>query len=959
MKFINSIFTSLIIFFLQTSLYAQVKDIGIPSIKNYKRSDYRGGTQNWSIDQDKNGNMYFANNNGLIQFDGSSWHKYSLPMQNEIRSLKIDPSGKIYVGGNNEFGYFQNDTKGILKYHSLSDMVDKKDKQNINLIWRIHLFKGEVIFQSFTKIFFLKNNKLRFINAPTKFQFSFLVNNRLYFQDKSLGILEYQNKKLKPIKGTTVFNDKEIWSVFPLPGNKMLLATLEKGLFISDNTSVKPWETEANAFIKKNTSLGGSIIKGKFIVLNSVLDGVIVCDLNGKIIQHLNRQKGLQNNTILTSFIDNKNNIWLGLDNGITFINENSPFSYFDYSYNIGTVYASTIFNGNLYVATNQGLFYHSWNSPFKDSPFTRVEGTISQAWNIQVINNVLICASNSGALVIDHNKVSKKMDSKGYFGFKTIPNHDNYIIGESYNGFSIFKKSADGFEYSHQVAGFDETTNTFSIELDQDYLWLKKDPYLYQMRLSEDLKKFDYIKKHKNISSAYTGIGSLQHINNIVYFQTKNHFFRFSKEQGTFFEDKKITDLFKGIPPITTLIEDSQGSLWYAYNESLGVLTKNQNGTFTRKQAPFSNLSGNLVNNYISVNTIDPGNIFIGQTDGLTHYDSKIPSSFITKPKVFIESFSFPGDTILTGNIPENQQIYTVPYSSNHVKFTFSSPTYENQENVTYSYKLEPFEENWRTWSTLSIKEYTNLREGNYVMKLKAKNSYGIESDVSEITFTVSPPWYRHFLAYLVYFILLITAVYIISNRIKLKIRKNRYYETIEQRRLYLEKESKIRHEQHELEKEIEKLKSDKLQIKILAKDKELVNNSLQVVKKNKILNGIIYKLKDIDTNILDDSTKFEFNKLHKSIVKEVNTDKSWKDLEKHIKNVHFEFLKRLKEKYPTISPRELDLSTYLLMNMSTKEIAEIMNISTGGVELARYRLRKKLGLNKKENLIGFLMSI
>lgn len=959
MKFINSFLISAIFIFLQTPVNAQVKDIGLPSIKNYKRSDYKGGTQNWSIDQDKKGNMYFANNNGLIQFDGSNWHKYSLPTQTEIRSLKIDSSGKIFVGGNNEFGYFQNNLKGNLKYHSLSDLIDKKDKQNINLIWRIHIFNGEVIFQSFTKVFFFKNNKLRFINAPTKFQFSFLVNNRLYFQDKSLGILEYKNKKLQQLKGTTVFNDKEIWSVFPLPNNKMLLATLEKGLFISDNHTVKPWDTEANTFIKKNTSLGGSIIKGKFIVLNSVLDGVIICDLNGKIIQHLNRQKGIQNNTILTSFIDNKNNIWLGLDNGITFINENSPFSYFDYSYNIGTVYASTVHNGNLYVATNQGLFYHSWSKPFHDSSFTRVEGTISQAWNIQVLDGVLICASNSGALVIDQNKVSKKLDTRGYFGFKKIPNHDDYIIGESYNGFSIFKKSATGYEYSHQVAGFDESTNTFSIELDEDYLWLKKEPFIYQMRLSGDLKKFDFIKKHKDISTTYSGIGSLQNINDKIYFQTKNHFFRYSKEQGTFFEDKKITALFQGIPTINTLIEDFQGNLWYSFNESLGVLTKNANGTFTKKQAPFSNLSGNLVNNYISVNAIDPNNIFIGLTDGLTHYDSKIPNTFITKPKVFIESFSFPGDTILTGNIPENSQFYTVPYSSNHVKFTFSSPTYENQENVTYSYKLEPFEENWRSWSTLSIKEYTNLREGNYVMKLKAKNSYGIESNISEITFTVSPPWYRHFLAYLVYFVLMLTAIYIISNRIKLKIRKNRYYETIEQRRLYLEKESKIRHEQHELEKEIEKLKSDKLQIKILAKDKELVNNSLQVVKKNKILNGIIYKLKDIDTNILDDSTKFEFNKLHKSIVKEVNTDKSWKDLEKHIKNVHFEFLKRLKEKYPTISPRELDLSTYLLMNMSTKEIAEIMNISTGGVELARYRLRKKLGLNKKENLIGFLMSI
>jgi DNA-binding CsgD family transcriptional regulator len=220
-------------------------------------------------------------------------------------------------------------------------------------------------------------------------------------------------------------------------------------------------------------------------------------------------------------------------------------------------------------------------------------------------------------------------------------------------------------------------------------------------------------------------------------------------------------------------------------------------------------------------------------------------------------------------------------------------------------------------------------------------------------------PPWYRHFLAYIIYIIVIAVIVYYIRKNIQAKIRKNKYYETIEQRRLYLEKEAKIRQEQFDLEKEIERLQNDKLKIKILAKDKELVTNSLQVVKKNKILNGIIHKLKDIDIESFDESAKFQFTKLNKSIIKEVNADHSWKDLEKHIKNVHFDFLKRLKEKCPTISPRELDLSTYLLMNMSTKEIAEIMNISGGGVELARYRLRKKLGLNKKENLIGYLMSI
>jgi ligand-binding sensor domain-containing protein/DNA-binding CsgD family transcriptional regulator len=930
----------------------------MPNIKNYKRAEYKGGTQNWGIDQDKNGNIYFANNSGLIQFDGSTWRKYSLPNKSVIMSLKIDSSGKIFVGGNNEFGFFRTNEKGELKYFSLSKLMAKKDSQNINLIWRIHIYKGEVVFQSFSKAIFYKNDKLNVVNAPGKFQFSFVVNNRLFFQDKVSGILEYKNQKLYPLKGTTALNDKEIWAMFPLPNNKILLATLEKGLFVYDYNQVKDWNTDANDFIKKNTSLGGTIIKNKYIILNSVLNGIIICDLNGKIIQHLNRQKGLQNNTILTSFIDNKSNIWLGLDNGITFINENSPFTYFDYNYNIGTVYASVLYKNNLYVATNQGLFYHPWNASFVDEPFNRVEGTISQVWNIQVINGTLLCSGNSGALVIEHNKVSKILDTQGYFGFKQIPKHPQYAIGENYNGFSIFKIAPDKVEFVNQVQGFDEATN-FEVELDNDYLWLMKAPYLYQMELSDDLKRFESIKKHIQISAINKGIGSLQSIDNKTYFQTKNHFYRFSKEQDGFFEDRKMSKLFKNIPVINTLIEDSKGNLWYSFNESLGVLEKSDNGKYVRKEAPFSNLTGNLVNNYISINTIDPKNIFIGLTDGLMHYDSKISNKFITKPIAFIENFSFPGDTIITGNLKLNEKQFNLPYSANHVKFTFSSPIFENQENVTYSYKLEPFDEGWKNWSPISIKEYTNLREGDYTMKLRAKNSYGAISEMSQIKFKISPPWYRHFMAYLLYLIIVCGGIYLISNRIQLTIRKNKYYETIEQRRLYLEKESKIRHEQHELEKEIEKLKSDKLQIKILAKDKELVNNSLQVVKKNKTLNGIIKKLKEIDTNILDDSAKTEFGKLHKSIVKEVNTDKSWKDLEKHIKNVHFDFLKRLKEKYPTISPRELDLSTYLLMNMSTKEIAEIMNISNGGVELARYRLRKKLCLNKKENLIGFLMRI
>ncbi|MFB9078612.1 triple tyrosine motif-containing protein [Flavobacterium procerum] len=938
------------------TFFGQVKNTGLPDVRNYKRNEYKGGTQNWNIGQDSNGNLYFANNNGLLQFDGSSWRKYPLPNLTSVRCLKIEQSGKVYVGGYNEFGYFEPNEKGILSYTSLSKYVDKNKIKIIDFIWKIHSIDNQIVFQSFARAYIFKNGKLTILKAPKRFQFSFTVNNKLYFQDIEKGILEYHNGKLYALPNTTSLNNTEIWGMYALAPNKTLIITLEKGLFIYENNTIKPWNTDANTFVKKNNSLGGVIINNKFIVLNSVLDGIIICDFNGKIIQHINRKKGLQNNTVLTSFIDNKNNLWLGLDNGIAYVNENSPFTYFGFSYNLSTVYASVVYQGNLYVATNQGVFYHAWNNSFKEDVFKLVEGTTAQSWNVQIIGNELVCSNNRGALVINGGHVTRIIDSKGYFGFKKIPNHPDYFIGSNYDGFAIFQKTANGLVFKNQVAGFDKSSNSF--ELDNSYFWLKKDESIYKMALSDDLSHFSSIKKIDQLTSKFRSIGSLQKIRGRIYFQTHNHFYKYSEEQDLFYEDKNLTSLFKSIPIINALNEDSQSNLWYAYDESLGVLMK-RNNKYINIVAPFSSLTGNLVSNYLSVNTIDSKNIFIGLTDGLAHYDSAVQNNFVTKPKAFIRSFSFPGDTIILGNNQKKTEKISIRYAANHVRFTFSSPTYENLENVEFSYQLKPFDDKWSNWSNISIKEYTNLREGDYTMNVKVRNSYGIQSDPSTLSFTVSPPWYRHFLAFICYFVLIIIAIYVVSNRIKMKIRKNKYYETIEQRRLYLEKESKIRQEQYDLEKEIEKLKNDKLQIKILAKDKELVNNSLQVVKKNKILNGIIHKLKEIDVEALDDSTKFQVSKLNKSIVKEVNTDKSWKDLEKHIKNVHFEFLKRLKEKYPTISPRELDLSTYLLMNMSTKEIAEIMNISTGGVELARYRLRKKLGLNKKENLIGFLMSI
>ena len=958
MTFIKLYVITFLLLISTTLTRAQKNVIGIPSIKNYNKSEYRSGTQNWDIDQDNNGNVYFANQNGLLQFDGLSWRAYRIPNSLDVRSVKVDDNtGRIYVGGYSEFGYFESGRNGHLIYTSLSDLITDSNFGVSDFIWKIHIYNDEVIFQSFLSVYIYKNNKISSLKAPNRFQFSFTVENALYFQDVKDGILEYKNGFFNPLKGTNVLNNSEIWGMFSMPNQKFLIATLEKGLFIYQDEKITSWNTEANTFIKQNGSLGGVSLKNNLYVLNSVLNGIIICDLSGKIIQHLDIKKGLQNNTVLKSFIDDKNDLWLGLDNGISFVNENSPFTFFDSSYNLSTVYASVIYEGVLYAATNQGVFYHELNSSFLDNNFTLLKGITAQSWNIQVIGNELVCSNNSGAFIIKGKRVVKKLDNQGYFAFKEIPSNPNFIIGASYGGFSLFEKTKNGLEFKGPIEGFTSSNNFFEIE--DTFLWLMRDRHLYKMKLAKNYKKFTSVETIVQLHPSKHNINSLQKINGKVYFESNNQFYTYVNEKNQFNEELGLSNLFNKCPPINYVKEDTYGNLWYMSGESLGVHLKDDYGNYENLQTIFSNLTGNLVNNYLSINTYDPNNIFIGTTNGLAHFNSKFYSNVETKPKVYLRSFTYAQDTVILGNPFEKKRDYTMPYAQNNVKFTFSSPEFENSQNLTFAYQLEPFDSEWSNWSNTSIKEYTNLREGNYIMKVKVRNSYGKESDIRALNFTVNPPWYRHYLAYISYFLLFVLAIRIISVMVKIRYRKREYYKTIEQRKIYLEKESKIRKEQYNLEKQIEKLNRDKLQTKLHAKDKELVTNSLQVVKKNKILNSIIQKLKNMEMDSVNETTKIQFNALKKNIVKEIKADNSWKDLEKHIKNVHFEFLKRLKEKYPTISPRELDLATYLLINMSTKEISEVMNISSKGVELARYRLRKKLGLKRKQNLTGYLMSI
>jgi hypothetical protein len=152
LKFSSRIYLCTVVLFLHSSLlFSQSDSFGfakIPLTKNYNTEDYKGGIQNWGLSQDERGYMYIANNFGLLEYDGSTWQIYSVENNTKVRSVYTDNDGKIYIGGQNQFGYFEPNEIGELTFNSLYDSLPLEDR-DLEDVWRIMRYDDVILFSTY------------------------------------------------------------------------------------------------------------------------------------------------------------------------------------------------------------------------------------------------------------------------------------------------------------------------------------------------------------------------------------------------------------------------------------------------------------------------------------------------------------------------------------------------------------------------------------------------------------------------------------------------------------------------------------------------------------------------------------------------------------------------------------------------------------------------------------------
>jgi len=964
---------SLIFCFVVSSVFAEIKSVGIPFIRSFSKREYKGGSQNWNMVQTSNGLMYFANNDGVLEFDGNSWRLIPMPNSSVVRSLAVDSLQRIYVGAYNELGYLEPDRQGKLSYHSLIDLVPEGER-DFSEIWQIFPYEDGILFHSFQKILYYKDGEITVFNADTEFHYSFLIDNQLFIQEKEKGLCLWNKQEVEAVKGGEFFRDLEIVSILPYSDHSVIIATATSGLFMFDGDKVEVWNTSFNEMFKKDQLFSGISLGDRFYAFGSVMNGLYILDRAGQFVQHVNSDKGLQNNTILCLFQDQEENLWLGLDNGIDYLEVSSPLSLLKTNRDIGTGYASIVHDDYLYLGTNMGLFCKalppSSDVRLQADDLELVKNTTGQVWSLQVVDGELICGHNKGTFRVDKKRADLICDIEGGWKYLYKKEFPNQMIGGTYSGLVLFEKSSKTqgkWQFVKEIDGFNESSREMIWD-DDNSIWMCHGyKGVYRISLNSALDSCVNYRFYSEDDGFASQLNiNVQKIRGEIVFSSPHGFFKYQPELDRFGEHKYLNDLLGSEGWVSKLIEDGNGDVWFFQAGNLGLLKRQIGNSYEMIRKPFVSLKDAFTNAFENAYTYDRQNVLFGTEQGFVHYNPSITKRYDLDFQALIRQVSLTsqGDSVIYFGGAKSAHwaadaSVSLPYRNNALRFNFSAPQYSDPDLVRYHYQLIGFEDAPSVCGRTLQKEYTNLPEGDYIFRLNAQNQYGIKAQSSEFRFSISPPWYRSLVAYFIYllvciFILLLT-VYLIRRRMRfIQLRlKQRQKEELKA------KEQKFREEALLVEKEIVQLRNEKLKSEVEFKNRELAGSTMNIIHKNEVLSYSVGELKKALKKIKDPTALVQVRELMKKVDAEFNSEQDWDQFEMHFDQVHEDFLKRLRIEFPQLTPKDLRICAYLRMNLSTKEIAPLMNISVRGVEISRYRLRKKFNLTREENLIDFILRV
>ncbi|MDR0733784.1 MAG: LuxR C-terminal-related transcriptional regulator [Dysgonamonadaceae bacterium] len=925
-----------------------------PVVRNFSKTNSDAGTQTRKIIQHANSAMYFADNRGLTEYNGSRWTVYPMAGGGNVSALYYDESdSRIYAGAAGEFGYYGHNRRGMLQYRSLLPYVQPSDR-SFGEIRSIGKSRGVVFFQSDREIFRMDDGKITKTDFTCKIECAAFVHDVLLVASMEEGIMSVNGGLVTPFPGGEQLKGKQVCAMRPFREKQILFVTAGNGLFLYDGLSIRPYETDIDPFLQQNRVLCAEI-NGTQLALGTLRNGLVVKNLETNETTYANAASGLQNNTVLSLAFDKQGNLWLGLEHGIDYVMINSPvYHLLGDGRRYGSGYCSFVRDNQLYLGTNQGLYTVSF--PVRSSPepvsvhlYDRIVG---QVWSLEEIQNTLFCATDRGGFILQNGTALPVPNVGGTWKFLELKRHPNCILASSYAGFFLMEKDGDRWKFSRYIGGFNRSGGMFEEDSIGNIWFCHRQEGVYKLAFNADMTRFSVNRfgTDKGLRSNQNNVPAK--IDGEIIISGDGGFFRYNPHNNRMEHAEDYEARFGIHAHALRLMQMPSGEVWCVSPDYCAVGVKEKNGRYRVWQpAFFSALKNRLIFGFENFTPIDStGGVLIGVENGFMRFDGNRAKTLSRSSRTFpiaIQKVFLTGDkdSLISGYLPKQHQIPTFDYQNNSIRFEYAAAEYRGEHAVTYSVRLEHFDADWSAWSESNTRAYAQLPKGKYTFRVRAQND--LEAGIAETAyqFVILPPWYKSIWAVLIYLVFLTGIVILLIKYIRKKIKESA-------------RKTKINPAQEIQEKETGE--NQQLQFELRQKSQELANAVINLARKNEVLlelNRIIEKtygdMKTVDA--LPSITK-RMRTMQKEIKQNIDRDDYWKRFAENFDLIYEKYLKRLKERFPNLSKNDLRICAYLKMGMSSKDMAPLLNVSYRSVETIRYRIRQKMDLARDVNLTDFL---
>jgi signal transduction histidine kinase/ligand-binding sensor domain-containing protein len=741
---------------------SEIKEAGNPLGELHTSKEYNAHGQNFSVVQDKRGIMYFGNFAGTLEYDGTNWRTIPTKEVTKVSALHLDEkTGKIFVGGNGEFGYLKPDARGTLYFESLSEKI----KINFGEIISIVQTNAGIYFVGKNNMYLWKDQLVKEWYTEDPILSAYKVNDQIYFYQKVKGITTFDGKATRPVRKDARLPDLFAIAAFlPFDEETALVVTTNQGVLKLSNNRLEPFSCSATTYLVTNqVSTGLRLFDGNF-ALATIQGGLIVMNPKGEIIQ-LSQGENFDNVQINSMYQSEGGILWLALNNGIYQVDIPSPFSVFNEGVNInGEVNDLHRYQNRMYVATLNGLYY-------MDGFIARaISGINASCFSLSEGPNSLLVATGKGVFGVN-GAMASLLTSDFSISLHTLRSNTNIVFIGLESGLGILNVSTNSYR---KVAGLDDQITGIT-ESDDGVIWLET--------LSKGLYKTDQNVSYLKVYEKGEGLETVYY-NQVLNSSkgliawNKNGIFRYQPSKDRF-EKYNIfqTESTAGAYWKGEIIEDKKGDFWTTRGDEkvITLYRKTAKGAFKKIEQPFRAFSDR------TFKVIYPDSdsiVWFGGPDGAIRLDLRKGDDYKKQYPALIRKINFKSDSLrfdgyFEGGITVKSSVINpagvvVNHDLNDISFSFSAASYNVDEELTFRYYLENFDDTWSDWTPQNQKEYTNLAPGRYVFRVMARNIYEIESEESIFEFLIETPWYRMWWAYILYVLLLgVVLFYIVRWRL------------------------------------------------------------------------------------------------------------------------------------------------------------------------------------------------